>query len=137
VKPALTLQQAQRKSLFWRLHFWAALIASPFVLVAALGIPFHRGEFGWWNQALLLAFGLSVLFSLGSGWVMFFKRRRPGSFGSPRVMPGAWRAVPVGAWLGAAVLCVGLPLLAISAAVLLVLEAMLALAKPVSTLPIP
>ncbi len=103
----------------------------------ALGIPFHRGEFGWWNQALLLAFGLSVLFSLGSGWVMFFKRRRAGSFGLPRVLPGAWRAVPVGAWLGAAVLCIGLPLLAISAAVLLVLEAILALAKPVPALPIP
>jgi uncharacterized iron-regulated membrane protein len=27
---------AQRRSLFWRIHFWAALIASPFALVATL-----------------------------------------------------------------------------------------------------
>jgi uncharacterized iron-regulated membrane protein len=27
---------ALRRSLFWRIHFWAALIASPFVLVATL-----------------------------------------------------------------------------------------------------
>ena len=25
---------ARRKSLYWRIHFWAALIASPFALVA-------------------------------------------------------------------------------------------------------
>ena len=29
-------QSAQRRSLFWRIHFWAALIASPFALLAAL-----------------------------------------------------------------------------------------------------
>jgi len=28
--------QARRRSLLWRLHFWSALIASPFVLVACL-----------------------------------------------------------------------------------------------------
>ena len=27
---------ARRKSLYWRIHFWAALIASPFALVATL-----------------------------------------------------------------------------------------------------
>src|SRR3954466_6478223 len=32
-KPSLL---ARRKSLFWRIHFWAALIASPFALVTAL-----------------------------------------------------------------------------------------------------
>lgn len=26
----------RRKSLFWRIHFWAAVIASPFALIAAL-----------------------------------------------------------------------------------------------------
>jgi uncharacterized iron-regulated membrane protein len=30
-----TATLAQRKSLFWRIHFWAALIASPFAVVAA------------------------------------------------------------------------------------------------------
>ena len=28
--------RAQRRSLMWRIHFWAALIASPFALVAAI-----------------------------------------------------------------------------------------------------
>ncbi len=28
--------RAQRRSLLWRIHFWAALIASPFALIAAL-----------------------------------------------------------------------------------------------------
>jgi uncharacterized iron-regulated membrane protein len=28
--------RAQRRSLFWRIHFWAALIASPFALLATL-----------------------------------------------------------------------------------------------------
>ena len=27
--------RAQRRSLMWRIHFWAALIASPFAVVAA------------------------------------------------------------------------------------------------------
>jgi uncharacterized iron-regulated membrane protein len=27
---------ARRRSVFWRIHFWAALIASPFVLIAPL-----------------------------------------------------------------------------------------------------
>ena len=30
------LIQSRRRSLLWRLHFWSALIASPFVLVACL-----------------------------------------------------------------------------------------------------
>ncbi|HAT33461.1 MAG TPA: PepSY domain-containing protein, partial [Janthinobacterium sp.] len=35
MKPTTSLF-ARRVSLFWRIHFWAALIASPFALVAAL-----------------------------------------------------------------------------------------------------
>ena len=31
-----TSLRARRRSLFWRIHFWAALIASPFALIAAL-----------------------------------------------------------------------------------------------------
>ncbi|MDO8459011.1 MAG: PepSY-associated TM helix domain-containing protein, partial [Burkholderiaceae bacterium] len=31
-----TATLAQRKSLFWRIHFWAALIASPFAVIASL-----------------------------------------------------------------------------------------------------
>ncbi|MCQ6458596.1 PepSY domain-containing protein, partial [Vibrio parahaemolyticus] len=84
----------------------------------AIGIPFHRGEFGWWNQALLLLFGASVLFSLVSGWVMFFKRRLPGSLGLPRLLPGAWTSPSALAWLLAAAMCALMPLLLISACML-------------------
>jgi uncharacterized iron-regulated membrane protein len=88
----------------------------------AVGIPFHRGELGLWNQALLLLFGAGVLFSLVSGWVMFFKRRRAGLLGLPKLLPGAWRAVSPGAVVLGVALCALMPLLAISAAVVLVLE---------------
>ncbi|MFN7835594.1 MAG: PepSY-associated TM helix domain-containing protein [Burkholderiaceae bacterium] len=93
-----------------------------FAKATAIGIPFHRGEFGWWNQALLLMFGLSVLFSLVSGWVMFFKRRQAGSLGLPRLLPGAWKSASIGMWVTTAVLCITMPLLALSAAVVVALE---------------
>jgi uncharacterized iron-regulated membrane protein len=93
-----------------------------FSKATAIGIPFHRGEFGWWNQALLLVFGLGVLSSLVSGWVMYFKRRALGLQGLPRLTPGAWRATPVGALVAAALLCVALPLLAWSAAAVAMIE---------------
>ena len=35
-QPARALHHARRRSLLWRIHAWAALIASPFALVAAL-----------------------------------------------------------------------------------------------------
>lgn len=98
----------------------------------AIGIPFHRGEFGWWNQALLLVFGLGVLFSLISGWVMFFKRRKTGSSLMPRLLPGAWRSSP-GLWLSAVLLWALLPLLAISSVVVIALEATLLRQKPSPT----
>ncbi|KQQ93665.1 PepSY domain-containing protein [Massilia sp. Leaf139] len=88
----------------------------------AVGIPFHRGEFGLWNQALLFLFGLGVLFSLVSGWVMFYKRKRSGRLGLPALLPGALRAASPLAWLGALALCALMPLLAVSAAVVLMLE---------------
>jgi uncharacterized iron-regulated membrane protein len=104
---------------------WEAQTA--FGKATAIGIPFHRGEFGWWNQALLLLFGASVLFSLVSGWVMFFKRRLPGSLGLPRLLPGAWTSPSALAWLLGAAMCALMPLLFISACVLMLLE--LGLAK--------
>lgn len=88
----------------------------------AIGIPFHRGEFGWWNQALLLVFGSGVLFSLVSGWVMFFKRWRKGASALPTLLPGAWRAVSVSMVLVTIVLCVAMPLLALSAAGVALIE---------------
>jgi uncharacterized iron-regulated membrane protein len=88
----------------------------------AVGIPFHRGELGLWNQALLFVFAAGVLFSLVSGWVMFFKRRRAGQLGLPKLVPGAWRAVPPAAAVLGIGMCVLMPLLALSAAVLAVVE---------------
>ena len=103
---------------------WQAQTA--FGKATAIGIPFHRGEFGWWNQALLLLFGASVLFSLVSGWVMFFKRRLPGSLGLPRLLPGAWTSPSALAWLVAAGMCALMPLLLISGCMLMLLELLLA-----------
>ncbi|WP_426090112.1 PepSY-associated TM helix domain-containing protein [Janthinobacterium sp. PSPC1-1] len=103
---------------------WQAQTA--FGKATAIGIPFHRGEFGWWNQALLLLFGASVLFSLVSGWVMFFKRRPPGSLGLPRLLPGAWTSPSALAWLVAAGMCALMPLLLISGCMLMLLELLLA-----------
>lgn len=88
----------------------------------AVGIPFHRGEFGVWNQVLLFLFGAGVLFSLLSGWVMYFKRRRSEGLGLPALLPGAWKAASPLALLGMLALCALLPLLAVSAAVVLILE---------------
>ena len=99
---------------------------SAFGKATAVGIPFHRGEFGVWNQVVLFLFGLSLLFSLVSGWVMFFKRKRLRRLGLPALLPallpGAWRAASPLALVSAVALCALMPLLAISASVVLVLE---------------
>ena len=95
----------------------------------AVGIPLHRGELGLWNQALLFVFAAGVLFSTVSGWVMFFKRRRAGQLGLPKLLPGAWRAAPLWAVVLGIGLCVLLPLLALSALVLLVVEIVLGRAR--------
>ena len=82
----------------------------------AIGIPFHRGEFGVWNQVLLFVFGAGIIFSIISGWVMYFKRRQQGMMGMPEVMSGAWKSMPIGAWLFAVAMMLVMPLLAMSAA---------------------
>ena len=91
----------------------------------AIGIPFHRGEFGLWNQVLLFVFGAGILFSLVSGWVMFFKRRQASSAFLPALLPGAWRSVSPWAVLGGAFMLVAMPVLAMSAVPLAMLEAWL------------
>jgi uncharacterized iron-regulated membrane protein len=87
-----------------------------------IGIPFHRGEFGWWNQALLFIFGAGVVFSIVSGWVMYFQRRARGLAGLPKLLPGAWKSVSPWAGLGGLLILVALPLLAASAAVVVLAE---------------
>jgi uncharacterized iron-regulated membrane protein len=89
----------------------------------AIGIPFHRGEFGIWNQVLLFVFGAGILFSLVSGWVMFFKRRKTGTAIWPVLLPGAWRSVSFWAWLGGAVMLLAMPVLAMSAVPVAAIEA--------------
>jgi uncharacterized iron-regulated membrane protein len=95
----------------------------------AIGIPFHRGEFGVWNQIVLLIFGLGVIFSIVTGWVMYFKRRPQGSGGLPPLMPGAWKSASAYAWAGAAAMCVAMPLLALSALGVVAIECLLHVAS--------
>lgn len=106
---------------------WAQQTA--FGKATTVGIPFHRGEFGWWNQALLFVFALGVLFSILSGWVMCWQRLRSAHAQQrrllPRLLPRAWRAMPLPFWLGGILLLALLPLLAISAGVVLLLEVLL------------
>ena len=106
-----------------RLYYsgWDAQTA--FGKATAIGIPFHRGEFGWWNQAILFVFGAGVLFSLVSGWAMFFRRHsRRGPF-LPPVPTGAWRSTSPWACLGGLAMLVAMPMLAVSAAPVLLMEA--------------
>lgn len=91
----------------------------------AIGIPFHRGEFGVWNQVVLVVFGLGVLFSIVSGWVMYFKRRAHGLAGLPRLAPGAWKSVSPLAVVATLFMLVSMPLLAISGAVVAAIESVL------------
>ena len=105
-----------------RLYFSGWNEQTTFGKATAIGIPFHRGEFGWWNQALLFVFGVGVLFSIISGWTMFFKRRKQGLSGMPNVIKGAWKSVHWGAWLGGAFMMVVMPLLAISAGLVVAVE---------------
>ena len=88
----------------------------------AIGIPFHRGEFGLWNQALLLVFGVGVVFSIVTGWVMYFKRRVHGYTGMPVLAAGAWKSVHPGALVATLGMFALMPLLALSSAVVLALE---------------
>jgi uncharacterized iron-regulated membrane protein len=103
---------------------WADQTA--FGKATAIGIPFHRGEYGLWNQALLVLFGAGVLFSLISGWTMFFKRWKRGQAIFPPSVPGAWRHVRIWSWPAGAVLMVAMPLLAATAVPVALVEAVAA-----------
>jgi uncharacterized iron-regulated membrane protein len=92
-----------------------------------VGIPFHRGEFGWWNQLLLVLVAATLIFSIVSGAVMWWKRRPVGRVAAP---PLTWAhikearvavvlALAVGALLGWA-----LPVLGISLAAMVFAEAL-------------
>lgn len=93
----------------------------------AVGIPFHRGELGVWNQLLLAAFGISVLWSMLSGWASALQRGKPLL---PKVLPGAWRHLPIWVWPVAALMLVAMPVLAASAVVVVLIELALRLRTP-------
>lgn len=84
----------------------------------AVGIPFHRGEFGVWNQALLALAALVAIFSVVSGVVMWWQRRPARRVGVPGVSLRQVRTVPVYLWLLMAALMWAMPVFGISAAVL-------------------
>jgi uncharacterized iron-regulated membrane protein len=84
----------------------------------AIGIPFHRGEFGVWNQALLAVAALIAIFSVVSGVVMWWRRRPARRVGVPAVSLQQVRAVPVYLWLLCAAMAWSMPVFGISLAVL-------------------
>lgn len=66
----------------------------------AVGIPFHRGEFGLWNQALLIGVALACVGAVASGLRMAWLRRSPGAWTLAPALPASgWRAVPIWLWL--------------------------------------
>lgn len=93
-----------------------------FSRATAIGIPFHRGELGWWNQALLLLFGVSVLVSVITGWRLLLGRRLAGGPWLPRLLPGTASALSPRLLATALVLVLLLPLVAVSAVLLAALE---------------
>ena len=77
----------------------------------AIGIPFHRGEFGIWNQFLLFIFGAGVIFSMTTGWVMVIKRFKSSSNFIPPLSAEPWRKIRMPIWLPALALLWLMPLL--------------------------
>lgn len=88
----------------------------------AVGIPLHRGEFGWWNQALLVIVACSVIFAVTSGFIMWLKRRKPQTISAPKVSNKALRAVPILLWMTLAFFAYALPVFGISLLLLITFE---------------
>ena len=88
----------------------------------AIGIPFHRGEFGVWNQVLLGLAALAAIFSVVSGVVMWWLRRPRGRVAAPSFERQHLRGVPP--WVGvlAVGLAVALPVFGWSLLLFVVLE---------------
>jgi uncharacterized iron-regulated membrane protein len=87
-----------------------------------IGIPFHRGEFGWWNQALLIFAALAVIASVVSGFVMWWKRRPVGKLAAPAIGWAHVRAVPRRMVVLALALGYVMPVFGVSLAALLAVE---------------
>ncbi|MBC3872113.1 PepSY-associated TM helix domain-containing protein [Undibacterium flavidum] len=91
----------------------------------AVGIPFHRGEFGWWNQVLLILVGFSVIFSVISGYVMWLQRRKARSVSAPAINTTHAIAIPWWIWLLLLALGFALPVFGVSLFILMCVEAAL------------
>ena len=87
-----------------------------------VGIPFHRGEFGVWNQAVLALAALAAVFSVVSGLVMWWQRRPRGRMAAPPLGWAQLRQAPVWLWAALGMLGWTMPLFAWSAGLLVVLE---------------
>lgn len=88
----------------------------------AAGIPFHRGEFGVWNQVLLALAALAAVFSVVSGLVMWWKRRPKGRIAAPPLDMAQLRHAPLWLWPAVAGLAWAMPVFGWSLAALVVLE---------------
>jgi uncharacterized iron-regulated membrane protein len=89
----------------------------------AVGIPFHRGEFGLWNRGLLAAAALALMFSVLSGLRMAWLRRPRGGLGAPPVSAATLRALPAWLWALGLALAFALPVFGLSLLVFIALEA--------------
>ena len=88
----------------------------------AVGIPFHRAEFGVWNQVVLALAALAAIFSVVSGFVMWWQRRPDGHIAVPGVTAHQVRAVPLRLWGLTLVMACAMPVFGISLALLVTLE---------------
>jgi len=87
----------------------------------SMGVALHEGRlFGLANQILCALGAGMIIFSVVSGIVMWLKRRPAGTFGAPKPMPGA--RVPVPLVIGFGALCVLLPTVGVSFALVLLFD---------------
>jgi len=90
----------------------------------AVGIPFHRGEFGLWNQVLLVLTALAAVFSVVSGLAMWWLRRPRGQLAAPTLQRRQLRQAPLWLWPLMAALAWALPVFGWSLLAMLGIEAL-------------
>lgn len=94
----------------------------------AVGIPFHRGEFGVWNQVLLALAALAAMFSVISGIAMWWLRRPKGKLSAPSLTRDHVREVPMWLWVVAVALSFALPVFGWSLLIFASIEAIYVIA---------
>ena len=111
-------------------------LASPLLASAGGGAAQRYISVDYWGLLCLtstlgaLPQILCRLFSLVSGWVMYWKRRSASSRGGgsvggrwlPPLLPGAWEAGRVPVVVMGVVLCIGMPVLAVAVVLVMVAE---------------